>query len=127
MKSKSVHTVAIVILSLCVVAVFISTAWNWIADKWIYPRKYDADMLYDPEINIKYGTLLLSLNIKEFGNTQVALASYNAGRTTVTNWLCDPELSSDSVTLLHIPYSETAEYVKKVAKQYEVYSKKLND
>jgi len=81
--------------------------------------------LYDPEVNIKYGTLLLSLNIAEYGNTQTAIASYNAGRGKVSAWLTDKKYSSDSRTLTLIPYEETRIYVEKVNQSYEVYKDRL--
>ena len=83
--------------------------------------------LYDPEINIKYGTLLLSLNIAEYGNRETAIASYNAGRGKVSAWLSDKKYSSDSRTLTLIPYEETRRYVEKVNRSYKIYKEKLNN
>ena len=84
-------------------------------------------VLYDPETNIKYGVLLLSLNIQEFGNVHTALASYNAGRGKVAEWLADERYSTDSRTLISIPYPETANYVKKVEKKYKTYREILEN
>ena len=86
-----------------------------------------ADMLYDAEINIKYGTLLLSLNFQEFGNMQTTIASYNAGRGKVSEWLADERYSNDSRTLTRIPYGETEKYVENVVKNYHYYSRRLKE
>ena len=83
------------------------------------------DMLYDPETNIKYGILLLSLNLEEFGDVKTVLASYNAGRGKVSEWLADERYSTSSGTLAVIPYAETEKYVEKVSRNYEVYKERL--
>ena len=73
-----------------------------------------ADDLYDPEVNIKYGVMLLSLFIEEFEHQDVALCSYHAGWGNVKKWLKDPEYSDDGVTLKVIPFGDTAAYVERV-------------
>lgn len=72
------------------------------------------DLLYDEEINVRYGTLFLRLLQEEFGTTREVLAAYHAGRGQVNRWLEDPGVSGDGKTLDHIPIPETAHYVKKV-------------
>lgn len=73
-----------------------------------------ADDLFDPEVNIKYGVMLLSLFIKEFEHTDVALCSYHAGWGNVKKWLQDPEYSDDGETLKEIPFGDTSAYVERV-------------
>ncbi len=93
--------------------------FNWLISK--TEDDYEASKLYDPEINIKYGTLYLSLLYNEFSDWETAYAAYNAGRTRVSQWLNDSSVSSDG-KLVNIPIEETASYVKKVvsaAKNYE--------
>lgn len=83
----------------------------------------DKDLnLLDPETSIKYGAFFLSYLLEEFQNTDTALAAYHAGRGRVNGWLKDETLSPDGKTLLKIPISETAHYVKKVNKALNVYS-----
>jgi len=79
------------------------------------------DLLYDPEVNIDTGSYFLRWLIDDFGNTDTAIAAYNAGRTTVRKWLADDRYSKDGVTLYDIPYKETKDYVKKVNSAYLVY------
>jgi soluble lytic murein transglycosylase len=43
--------------------------------------------LYDPEVNISYGSWYLRQLIDKYGDERLALAAYNAGETTVDRWL----------------------------------------
>ncbi len=43
--------------------------------------------LYDPAINISYGSWYLRRLIDKYGDERLALAAYNAGETTVDRWL----------------------------------------
>ncbi len=81
------------------------------------------ELLYDPEVNIDTGAYFLSWLSNDFGNTETAIAAYNAGRSNVNKWLRDPRYSDDGVTLKEIPFGETKNYVKKVMGTYETYIK----
>ena len=85
--------------------------------------KYTANDLDTPEINIRYGTVVLSALIKEFGSEETALAAYHAGRTNVMKWLADSRYSNDGKTLYKIPFKETRSYVAKVMRTKEIYKK----
>ena len=43
--------------------------------------------LYDPDINIRYGSWYLRQLLDKYGDERIALAAYNAGETTVDRWL----------------------------------------
>lgn len=79
--------------------------------------------LYDPTTNILYGCRYLRYLIDKFDNTYTALASYNAGETRVRSWLNDKNYSTDNKTLNYIPFRETREYVEKIRKNINFYSK----
>ncbi|MGM9647681.1 MAG: lytic transglycosylase domain-containing protein [Eubacteriales bacterium] len=81
---------------------------------------YDADALFEPQISIRYGTYYLSRMYDRFGDWEVAFAAYNAGPTAVSKWLKDENYCKDG-KLVHIPYPETENYVKKVAGMVEKY------
>lgn len=80
----------------------------------------DPNLLYTPDVNIRYGVYYLDMLYSEFGSWETALAAYNAGPTNVRKWLADPEYSQDGV-LTHIPFKETREYVEKVIKAKNKY------
>ena len=76
---------------------------------------YTQDMLYDPAINIQFGTWYISQLIEQFnGNLDTALAAYNAGRNKVRGWLANEEFSTDGENLDYIPYTETRNFVSRV-------------
>ena len=94
--------------------------FEWIQYK--LDEELSANEVFDIDTNIRYGTFLLSFLYSEFNNWDTALAAYNAGRNKVKDWLADESVSQDGV-LVNIPYKETADYVKKVAKAREYYAK----
>lgn len=79
------------------------------------------EALFEPEVGVKYGCLLLSLNLEEFKSAPEAVAAYHAGRSRVAGWLTDKKYSDDGHSLKNIPYRETSAYVKKVSKAQEKY------
>lgn len=88
---------------------------------------YTVADLYDPEVNIKYGCLILSLLLTEFEDTDTALAAYNAGRGNVLKWLKDRRYCEDGIHIKNTPYEETNDYIKKVNKFYRQYSAMLGE
>lgn len=80
------------------------------------------DDMFDPEINIKYGTFLLSMLSAEFGSVENALCAYHAGWGNVKSWLENPEYSADG-EVHTIPFKDTDYYVDKVTKTADVYSR----
>lgn len=78
---------------------------------------------YDPEVNVRYGTFLLSYLYREFGSYETAAAAYHAGRTAVRDWLGDSSCSRDGRSLDVIPSGDTRHYVGKVMDAYAVYNK----
>lgn len=79
--------------------------------------------LFTPSINIDYGCKYLRYLINKFEDIYTSLAAYNAGETRVRSWLKSNEFSSDSKTLLNIPYVETKNYVKKIKNNINFYKK----
>ena len=99
------------------------STFDWLQESLDGQVIYSADSLSDPDINIRYGTYLLSVLLKKYGNRDTAVAAYNAGTTTVDGWLQDPSISPDGKTLTNIPYEETAAYVERVGHAYDLYQK----
>ena len=78
--------------------------------------------LFNPEINIKYGTYYLSYLIDHYnGREELAVAAYNGGFANVDSWLEDERYSDDGITLTEIPYNETSQYVERVENTKSMY------
>ena len=86
---------------------------------------HEHGMLFDPEINIRYGTFYLRYLYDLFGDWELAFAAYNAGHNRVrNNWLNDSEIVRDGKLIISaIPFEETRNYVIKVNKNKEMYKK----
>lgn len=84
---------------------------------------YQADLIYGPETNIRYGTYYLSKLYMKYKNWDTVYAAYNGGETNVDGWLADKQYSEDGVTLDSIPFKETKKYVAKMNRAIEVYTR----
>ena len=85
------------------------------------------EALFEPEVSLRYGALLLRLLLDEFALPETALAAYHAGRGRVNQWLRDPEISPDGRVLAHIPSNDTRHYVNKVMRAYGKYEEILSE
>ena len=97
------------------------TTAAWVAELMQY-ENFDPQMTWQPATNIALGSFYLNRLKAEFnGNLQTALAAYNAGQGNVARWLSDPALSPDGTTLSHIPFPETAHYLRRVNTNQRIY------
>jgi soluble lytic murein transglycosylase len=69
--------------------------------------------LYDPEINVRYGSFYLRRLLTKYEDTRLALAAYNAGQTNVDEWLAQGG---------EIAFPETREYVDSVLETRDIYA-----
>jgi soluble lytic murein transglycosylase len=85
-------------------------------------RRYRTQDLYNPAINIRYGTHYLEEVLNRFGGRlDYALASYNAGPHRVKAWT-GMDLTLDSEEFIEeIPFTETRNYVKLVLRNEMLY------
>lgn len=97
--------------------------FEWLQLKLGEQGKYDTAALFEPEVNIRYGVYLLSVLQEEFGSIENIAAAYHAGIGAVGQWLSDPDISADGVTLDRIPYEDTALYVKRIKENIAMYQK----
>ena len=96
---------------------------EWIAGK-LDDDSYTFDKMYDAETNIRYGCWYLGYLTKLFrGDAELVSAAYHAGQTTITQWLSDPEKSSDGLTLDLDRLSDgpTKQYIGRVTQAYGIY------
>ena len=77
--------------------------------------------LCDVYKNIEIGTAYIASLLKQYENTEVALAAYNAGIGTVDNWIEKGIINKDGTDIENIPYKETNYYVRKILRDYEIY------
>lgn len=83
--------------------------------KEIAQRLHTSSNLENPDVNIRLGTFHFRQLVNLFGgNTQLAVASYNAGQGNVAKWKrAAPNKPMDEL-LESIPFTETRTYVKRV-------------
>lgn len=94
---------------------------QWIAEE--LEEDYVEDDLFDPEMNISYGTYYLKYLIDHFKNQDIAIAAYNGGMGNVGTWLDDETITHEGEGLEDIPIDETREYVVKVNTNMEMYQR----
>jgi soluble lytic murein transglycosylase len=81
-----------------------------------------AARLHEPEVNIRFGMRYLSDLLKQFsGQTEKALASYNAGEHRVESWMSEGPYADSAEFVDTIPFSETRNYVKIIQRNYFFY------
>lgn len=85
-------------------------------------RRYHTSDLYDPEVNIRYGTRYLKDILESFdGRVDYALASYNAGPHRVKRWTGMDMTIPSEIFIEEIPFDETRDYVKLVLRNEMLY------
>lgn len=100
------------------------STFDWLQEKLDGGVIYGTDRLTDPDVNVRYGTYLLSYLVERYdGDVRTAAAAYNAGTSNVDEWLADVTCTTDGKTLTRIPFEETSAYVDRVEKAREMYSK----
>jgi soluble lytic murein transglycosylase len=96
---------------------------KWIAEK-VQMKSYNDDMLYDPEVNIKFGCWYIRYLYASYNNDMnLTFAAYNGGRGNVDKWLQNEKLSKDGKNLDQIPFEETKNFVNRVNNNYKIYKK----
>jgi soluble lytic murein transglycosylase len=79
--------------------------------------RFRTSDLYDPEINVRYGSWYLRHLLDKYGDEKTALAAYNAGQRNVDRWRAEGE---------GIQFSETRAYVDRVEHLKHVYARAYN-
>jgi len=74
--------------------------------------KFVLSDLYDPELNVRYGSWYLHHLMLKYGDERLALAAYNAGQQNVDRWRAAGE---------DIQFPETRAYVDKVERLKKLY------
>lgn len=87
-----------------------------------YTSEELKEKLLEPEININIGTKYLSILLQKYENIELSIAAYNAGIGTVNNWIEKEIIKPDGSDIENIPYKETNNYVRKILRDYKIYS-----
>jgi soluble lytic murein transglycosylase len=74
--------------------------------------RFQTSDLYNPEINVRYGSWYLRHLLDKYEDEKTALAAYNAGQRNVDEWRAEGK---------EIQFSETRAYVDKVEELKDVY------
>lgn len=83
-----------------------------------------TDNIYNPKDNIIYGGALLNYSLSSQSyNVIKGIAAYNAGAFAVRRW---SNFQNPALYIELIPYKETRNYVKRVFRNYIIYSIKLS-
>jgi peptidoglycan lytic transglycosylase len=80
-----------------------------------------GDLLDEPAANIELGVSFLAGLLREFGDTRLALAAYNAGPRRARQWWQGRRSDDVEVFVEEIPFDETRHYVKRVLLSWEEY------
>ena len=79
--------------------------------------------LFDPGLNIRYGTWYLKALADGFGSEALALAGYNGGPYNIKSLiLAKPDMPLD-IFIETLPFEETANYVKRITESRHIYEK----
>ena len=85
-------------------------------------RRFRTSMLFQPSTNLKLGSHYLRNILDEWGGKwEETLASYNAGKTHVDDWVKWSSFQEPAEFVEAIPFTETREYVQAVLRNAEIY------
>ena len=85
--------------------------------------KYSHALLFDPDYNVRLGTIYVAGLKNDFGSVESALAAYNAGEDRVTQWTAGQSNRDLAEFVDSIPFTETREYVEIVTRNAVIYRK----
>ncbi len=84
-------------------------------------KNYTDEMLFSPDINIRFGCYYLSYLLNMYnGNLVNTVAAYNAGFNKVNLWLNSLEYSVNG-EVINPPIAETKNYISKILTALKVY------
>ena len=84
-------------------------------------RGFSTSLLYQPSTNLLGTTYLRSLLDQWGGKWEQMLASYNAGKSRVLEWITWGNFQEPAEFVETIPFTETREYVQSVLRNAAAY------
>ena len=83
---------------------------------------FTTKMLFEPAVNLRMGSYYLNNLVTSLdGSLEQALASYNAGKSRVTEWTARGAYQDPAEFIESIPFNETRGYVQSVIRNAGVY------
>ncbi len=82
---------------------------------------YSQSQLFDPDYNVRLGTVYFAGLRKQFGTVEAALAAYNAGEDRVTAWTAGQTYRETAEFVDSIPFTETRQYVEIISRNAQIY------
>jgi soluble lytic murein transglycosylase len=83
--------------------------------------QFREEDLFDPGLNVRYGTVYLSALMDAFGDQALALAAYNGGPFNVASYMRALPARSLDLFVETLPFAESSEYVKRVTESVANY------
>jgi soluble lytic murein transglycosylase len=85
-------------------------------------KRFSNRSLFQPAINLKLGAYYLRALLDQWGGKwEQTLASYNAGKSRVNDWITWNQYREPAEFVESIPFTETREYVEAVLRNATVY------
>jgi soluble lytic murein transglycosylase len=85
-------------------------------------ERWDAELLYHPEINVHLGVRYVAQQMETYdGSLPSVFAAYNAGPHRVERWSAFPAYGDDELFTERIPFRETRGYVKILTRNRAIY------
>jgi soluble lytic murein transglycosylase len=84
--------------------------------------KYTTAKLFQPELNLQFGTYYLRLVTNQLGgHTEAALAAYNAGMSRAKAWLTWGDFQEPAEFVETVPFTQTRGYIQAVLRNADAY------
>lgn len=94
---------------------------EWVSGR-LGVRPYSYELLFEPELNIRFGTWYLGYLSAQFNGNPVMIASaYHAGASNVKLWAMKYAEDKRTLPMDRIPTEDTKDYVQKVMNAYALF------
>lgn len=98
--------------------------FQWIKSKIAPTEALTFEDLYDPEVNVRFGSYYLAVILDRYDqDISTAAAAYHSGWGTVDQLLEQEKYTEDGRTLIVFPYEQMDLYVKKIHRNYDIYQR----
>ena len=85
--------------------------------------RYSQARLFEPDYNVRLGTIYLANLRQQFDGVEMAVAAYNAGEDRVAAWTAGQTYREPAEFVDSIPFTETRDYVEIVTRNADIYRK----